>query len=221
MADNFSKSEKNYGLPTVDLVPIDRDQPGVVKPVAPPPPTRKPKKEKDNRWVPILMLIALGLIIASAVFYFFFLDSRTPNNANNDDTQSQTTDRVTLDEDESSSGTDSPSTNEGSESSESPTSSDNQPVATVLDNQEPGTIQTISDRTGRYYIFLGSYKFKAYAQRHADRLAADGFAVKIITPDNWVGMRVAVGSYTSVAAAASDVSQIEEKYGNQVVVSKY
>ena len=88
-------------------------------------------------------------------------------------------------------------------------------------SEEPGSIITISQRTNRYYIFLGSYKFKAYAKRHAEKLAADGFAVKLIAPDNWLGMRVAVGNYAKKEEARVDAQQIRSKYGNEVVISKY
>jgi cell division protein FtsN len=87
--------------------------------------------------------------------------------------------------------------------------------------EEPGSIVTISERTNRYYIFVGSYKFRAYARRHAEELAADGFAVKLITPDNWVGMRVAVGNYANIEEAGVDAQQIRSRYGNEVVISKY
>ena len=220
MVDNFSKSDNNYGLPEVDLVPIDRDQPGIAKPFVPPAAPPVTKTEKDNKWVPILLLIAIGLIVASAVFYFFFMDTRTSDTLA-DNTEINEPDRVTLEESEQlNSTTDNPDNSSTDAASSNPTT-ENQAVDPTINAQEPGTIRTISDRTGRYYIFLGSYKFKAYAQRHADKLASDGFAVKIITPDNWVGMRVAVGNYSSEAEAAADVSRIEAKYGNQVVVSKY
>ncbi len=221
MADNFSKSDNNYGLPEVDLVPIDRDQPGIAKPFVPPVAPPVTKTEKDNKWVPILLLIAIGLIVASAVFYFFFMDTSTSDTLADNTEEVTDPDRVTLEEtDQLNSSSDNADSPEAG-TVDSNTTSENQAVDETVETQEPGTIRTISDRTGRYYIFLGSYKFKAYAERHADKLASDGFAVKIITPDNWVGMRVAVGNYGSEAEAADDVNRIQAKYGNQVVVSKY
>lgn len=216
MAENFSKSDKNYGLPHLDLIPINRDQPGVAKANAP---VKKAPEKSESRLVPIIMLVVFGLIAASLLYYFFW-DSDNPTPVVEDNTPTQE-DRVTLDESESSDAAESTEnvTDDVTESgSETPSS---EPVSDETASDQPGSISTISQRTDRYYIFLGSYKFKQYARRHAEKLAADGFAVKLITPDNWVGMRVAIGNYASVAEASADANMIRNKYGNEVVVSKY
>ena len=214
MAEGFSKSDKNYGLPNVELTPIDRDQPAVAKAAAVPPRKEPPKKER--RWLPILVLVAVGLIAVSLLYYLFW-GSKSTDSDNQTLTQSTQEDQQILEGETSDSplaAVDSASRSETTEVSEGPA---NEEVV----QEEPGTIVTISERTQRYYIFLGSYKFKAYARRHAERLAEDGFAVKLITPDNWVGMRVAVGNYASAAEASTDAAFIKDKYGNEVVVSKY
>lgn len=209
MAENFSKSDKNYGLPEIKLVPVDRGQPAVAK-------TKESKPQEPNskgqKILPIAMLVVFGLIAASLLYYFFW-------DTNSSDTQEDSMvanqeDRVTLEEGEGgvTAPVDSSALNTGG-------SLPVDPGAPIV--EEPGSIVTISQRTGRYYIFMGSYKFRAYARRHAERLAADGFAVKLITPDNWVGMRVAVGNYANIAEANTDVEMIRNKYGNEVVVSKY
>jgi len=207
MAESFSEQNKDYGLPKVDPQLINREQPGIAKEVAKP--TPRPEK-KDNKLL-VAILSVVGVLIIASIFYMIFWndDSSEVENAN---PISKVEDRAVLDQ----------------ANPESPDSDVNEPTenpaetleATTL-SEEPGSITTISQRTNRYFIFLGSYKFKAYAQRHAEKLAKDGFAVKLIMPDNWVGIRVAVGNYAKEEEAKVDAQQIRSRYGNEVVISRY
>ena len=202
MAEHSSEKNKDYGLPKVDPQPIDRKQPGIAKEV----PVIKPRaKKNDNRLIIIVLSIIAALILAS-VFYMIFW---------NDDSKDALSPVTTIDD---RSGID-PEDGTSDETSEGEASSESAEEEELM--EEPGSIITISERTNRYYIFLGSYKFRAYAQRHAKKLAADGFAVKLITPDNWVGVRVAVGNYAKEEDAEVDARQIKSQYGNEVVISKY
>lgn len=208
MAEDFSKKNKDYGLPKVEPHPIDRDQPGIAKEVVE---TAPHQEKKDNKPMVIVLSIVGVLILASLLYIIFW------NNESSETSQptpvSATDDRAVLDPEQTNAGDESQidATNESDENREN--------IALV--SEEPGSISTISQRTNRYYIFLGSYKFKAYAKRHAEKLAADGFVVKLITPDNWVGVRVAVGNYAKKEEASVDAQRIRSKYGNEVVISKY
>ena len=206
MAEDISEKNKDYGLPKVEPHPIDRNQPGIAKEVIEP---KRPHQKKDNRPM-VIVLSVVGLLILASLLYIIFWDS------DSSETSPQTPisaveDRAVLDEETTDDSGDIDFTNGSDENLESE----------AIISEEPGSIITISQRTNRYYIFLGSYKFKAYAKRHAEKLAADGFAVKLIAPDNWVGMRVAVGNYAKKEEARVDAQQIRSKYGNEVVISKY
>jgi len=199
MAEDFSDKNKDYGLPKVEPQPINRDQPGIISE----PPKLEPRRQdkRDHRLVIIVLSVVGALILASLLYMIFW---------NNDETVI-VEDRVVLEPEETDDEPD-----DGAEVESSPASE-----ATPVIIEEPGSIVTISERTNRYYIFVGSYKFRAYARRHAEKLAADGFAVKLITPDDWVGMRVAVGNYANSEEASIDAQQIQSRYGTEVVISKY
>ena len=202
MAEHSSEKNKDYGLPKVDPQPIDRKQPGIAKAV----PVIEPTvKKNDNRLIIIVLSIIAALILAS-VFYMIFW---------NDDAEDAVSPVTTIDD---RSGID-PEDGSSDEMTEGEAPSETTEAEEM--SEEPGSIITISERTNRYYIFLGSYKFRAYAQRHAEKLAADGFAVKLVTPDNWVGIRVAVGNYAKEEDAKNDAQQIKSQYGHEVVISKY
>lgn len=205
MAADVSEQNKDFGLPKVDPQPIDRGQPGVAKePLS----TEVNPQQKDNRTV-IIALSVVGIMILASLLYMIFWDSDSPETSSPDTSEVQ--DRAMID-------------TEADDNEPTPDESPETPVNEVSEevvSEEPGSITTISQRTNRYYIFVGSYKFRAYAQRHAELLAADGFVVKVITPDNWVGVRVAVGNYANKEEARGDAQQIRSRYGNEVVISKY
>jgi len=202
MAEDSSEKNKDYGLPKVEPHPIDRDQPGIAKEVV----TTVPGKEKKNNRLIVIVLSVVALLILASLMYIIFWD----NESSPRPTVDKVEDRAVLDQEDGDIGA-------ANESEENLDNRENASIST----EEPGSITTISQRTNRYYIFLGSYKFKAYAMRHAEKLAADGFVVKLITPDNWVGVRVAVGNYAKKEEASVDAQQIRSKYGNEVVISKY
>jgi len=199
MAEKNPEKDKDYGLPKVDPQPIQRDQPPVTKePVVAAEDTRE-----KNRWPLVAILSILGVLLIGFLIYVIFTgDSEIPDNPSTPE------DRVVMEPEQP---TDEPEAVADAE--------DSQEEPAIID--EPGTIVTISERTNRYYIFVGSYKFRAYAHRHAEKLAADGFAVKLIAPDNWVGLRVAVGNYANTNEASADAQEIRSKYGNEVIISKY
>jgi hypothetical protein len=205
MAEDFSDKNKDYGLPEVEPQPINRDQPGIVS--YPPKVESQPEDKRDNKPV-IIVLSVVGALILASLLYLLFWDNEGEGEAPG---RAMVEDRVVMDPEE---------TDETPSNDVDPNQAELSEAIPVI-TEEPGSIVTISERTNRYYIFVGSYKFRAYARRHAEELAADGFAVKLITPDNWVGMRVAVGNYANIEEAGVDAQQIRSRYGNEVVISKY
>jgi hypothetical protein len=205
MAEDFSDKNKDYGLPEVEPQPINRDQPGIVS--YPPKVESQPEDKRDNKPV-IIVLSVVGALILASLLYLLFWDNEGEGEAPG---RAVVEDRVVMDPEE---------TDETPSNDVDPNQAELSEAIPVI-TEEPGSIVTISERTNRYYIFVGSYKFRAYARRHAEELAADGFAVKLITPDNWVGMRVAVGNYANIEEAGVDAQQIRSRYGNEVVISKY
>ncbi len=211
MAEDSSEKNKDYGLPKVEPHPIDRDQSGIAKEVV----VTVPRKEKKINRLMVIILSVVGLLFLASLMYIIFWGNESSESSPRP-TVGKVEDRTVLDQ-EDGDNSDKRNTGAANDSEENFESGENVSIS----SKEPGSITTISQRTNRYYIFLGSYKFKAYAMRHAEKLAADGFVVKLITPDNWVGVRVAVGNYAKKEEASVDASQIRSKYGNEVVISKY
>ncbi|MEJ2004444.1 MAG: SPOR domain-containing protein [Cyclobacteriaceae bacterium] len=90
------------------------------------------------------------------------------------------------------------------------------------ENDEPGTIETISERTGRYYIIVTSSIDGDLAMDYAKDLAADGNSVKIIAPYGNVKFhRVAVANVESLGEAETRMNELKAEYGDGVWVMRY
>jgi len=89
-------------------------------------------------------------------------------------------------------------------------------------NNEPGTVQTISERTGRYYIVVTSSIDGDLAMDYAKDLADKGNSVKIIAPYGNVKFhRVAVTDVETLAQAESRANELKAEYGDGVWVMRY
>ncbi len=94
-------------------------------------------------------------------------------------------------------------------------------AAEEADN-EPGTIETISERTGRYYIIVTSSIDGDLAMDYAKDLAADGYSVKIIAPYGNVKFhRVAISNVETLAEAESRMNELKAEHGEGVWVMRY
>ncbi|MCA6073329.1 SPOR domain-containing protein [Fulvivirga sedimenti] len=97
-----------------------------------------------------------------------------------------------------------------------------QRLAEESQNAGDGTIETISARTGRYYVIVASAIDGDLAMDYAKKLAAEGNSVKIIQPYGKVLYhRVAVRNMETLAEAESRMDELKEAYGEGVWVMKY
>lgn len=87
---------------------------------------------------------------------------------------------------------------------------------------EAGTIETISARTGRYYVVIASAIDGDLAMDYAKELSEAGESVKIIEPYGKVKFyRVAVQGLDSWDEAQSKANELKADYGDGVWVIKY
>jgi flagellar basal body-associated protein FliL len=85
-----------------------------------------------------------------------------------------------------------------------------------------GTIETLTDRTGRYYIVITSDLDDDLIMDYAKKLSADGTSSKIIPPFGKSQFhRLAIGDYDTFANAQTNADELKAKYGNSVWVLKY
>jgi cytoskeletal protein RodZ len=85
-----------------------------------------------------------------------------------------------------------------------------------------GTIETLSDRTRRYYVVVSSAVDGDLIMDYAKKLSVKGTSTKIIPPfGKWKFFRLAVGDYDTYATAQANADGVKGEYGSGVWVIKY
>ncbi len=85
-----------------------------------------------------------------------------------------------------------------------------------------GTVETITGRTGRYYVVIASVIDGDLAMDYANKLKKTGVSLQIIPPFGKSKFhRVAVDNLDSWAAAENRANEMKSEYGDNVWVIKY
>jgi len=85
-----------------------------------------------------------------------------------------------------------------------------------------GTIQTLTDRTRRYYVVVSSAVDADLTMDYAKRLSAKGVSTKIIPPfGKYKFSRLAIGDYDTFASAQTNADAVKAQYGTEVWVLKF
>ncbi|HNP17671.1 MAG TPA: hypothetical protein PKL31_04480 [Fulvivirga sp.] len=85
-----------------------------------------------------------------------------------------------------------------------------------------GTVETITGRTGRYYVVIASVIDGDLAMDYANKLKKTGVSLQIIPPFGKSKFhRVAVDNLDSWAAAENRANEMKSEYGENVWVIKY
>ena len=88
--------------------------------------------------------------------------------------------------------------------------------------KEPGKINEVSYRSGKYYIIAGSFSNYNLSLNKANDLAENGFNAIIISPINQNNMyRVAVNTYDEINNAKKNLSLYKEKLNNELWILKH
>ena len=95
-------------------------------------------------------------------------------------------------------------------------------LAAESESSEPGTVETISARTGRYYVIVTSSIDGDLAMDYTSDLAEKGHSVKHIAPYGNVKFhRVAVTDMETLPEAESKANDLKAEYGDGVWVMRY
>jgi hypothetical protein len=85
-----------------------------------------------------------------------------------------------------------------------------------------GAIETLSQRTGHYYVIISSSVDGDLAMDRAKKLSAKGIGSKIIPPfGKWKFYRLGIGDFDSFASAQSNADASKSEYGDALWVMKY
>jgi hypothetical protein len=85
-----------------------------------------------------------------------------------------------------------------------------------------GTIETLAQRTGHFFVIISSSVDGDLAMDHAKKLSTKGISSKIIPPfGKWKFYRLGIGDFDSFASAQSSADASKSEYGDALWVMKY
>jgi cell division protein FtsN len=200
-----SDSDNEYGLPEAEYSPIQREQPQTFEEHVTT--ERIPQNEDEqprqkNSSTP--MWIALGVILLLAGFFVYFFAFDEPTRSEQVTSRPETKTETTIIEEEP-------------------------PVAETPAEEEwtepevvEGSVSSISSRTGRYYMIVGSFVDGDLANDYAKNLAGEGHQAKIIEPAGTRKFyRLSVKDAGSIADLNTELEAMRAKYGENVWIVKY
>jgi len=95
-------------------------------------------------------------------------------------------------------------------------------LAAITAQPKEGTIETLTDRTKRYYVVVTSAIDGDLVMDYAKRLSAKGVSTKIIPPfGKYKFSRLAIGDYDTFANAQASADASKVEYGGAVWVLKF
>ena len=206
-SQSFQNPDNDYGLPEAEFSPIEREQHQEVpiEPVAYDQSFRERETktpEKSSSWPMWAALVAI-LVLAGVFVYFFLFDTTESEMVATKPAEETNTFIV----------------------EEQP------PVAEAEETEwevpaEPevveGTVSTISSRTGRYYVIVGSFIDSDLANDFAGKLAKEGMSAKIIEPSGTRKFyRLSVKDAEGLDVLKADLDSMRQKFGENVWIVKY
>jgi hypothetical protein len=95
-------------------------------------------------------------------------------------------------------------------------------LAAIEAQPKEGTIETLTDRTRRYYVVITSAIDGDLVMDHAKKLSAKGVSTKIIPPfGKYKFSRLAIGDFDTFANAQASADAAKTEYGGAVWVLKF
>lgn len=202
----YNESDNEYGLPEAEYSPIQREQPETYeenRASVPPADEDIQPQQKNSSWP---MWVALGaiLLLAGLFVYFFVFD--TPKEEEQFTQQPIETPQPQ------------PIAEEEPPVNEEPAEEDWNPVPEVKE----GSVATLSSRTGRYHMIVGSFIDGDLARDFAQNLADEGYEAKIIEPSGTRKFyRLSVKDAESIADLNPELESMKAKFGENVWIVKY
>jgi hypothetical protein len=229
-----SNDADNFGLPEIDYKPLDQAQPAESSPAevthstpsepvstgsrynepsqTTNPPTYSYMEEENKSRAPVIIGIAIAVVVVIAGFLIYRYvyvpqqqkeakELAARQQKERDDAERARQDQLAKDEE-----------------------ARRQQARLDSLNAVPsvGTIETLSERTRRYYVVVSSAIDGDLTMDYAKKLSQKGVSTKIIPPfGKYKFSRLAIGDYDTFASAQSGADAAKAEYGGEVWVLKF
>lgn len=230
-SQDANNSDDTFGLPEIEYQPLNREETqSTTTETAPEQPTNtrtETQREMENQpqneyntyyeeeneespWPKILAITAFLLITAAAIYYFGFYRPGQLKLAKEKAAQEEAAKNAKAQRD--------------ADLAEQRRQEDERRKADSLARLTPavGMIDTLTERTGRYYVVVASSIDGDLILDYAKKLSPKGVAPKIILPHGKVKFyRLAVADGDTYASTQATADQMKSEYGEGAWVVKY
>jgi len=214
-----NSGEDNFGLPDIEYKPLENPEPTTqaeeqtykAQETARESYSYRPEEEpKSNAPVIIAVVIGLVLIVAAFLVYQYVYKPQAEkekkelaDKAANAKKQREEAERIAREK----------------EAEEQRLRDE---AAAVQVKPAIGTIETLSGRTGRYYVVIASAVDGDLIMDYANKLSAKGTGSKIIPPfGKWKFYRLTIGDFDTYASAQASADSAKPEFGEGAWVIKY
>lgn len=235
--ENDNVNDDSFGLPDLDYKPLEskqeqtttHEEEKVIEPVAERPSYTETKKETETRSTftssysaymeeenksrtPVIIgvVVALAVVIFGALFYFYVYK---PQQAEKERIAQETAALRAREEQ---------AIRERQAAEQAANQRRADSLAAIQVQPTEGTIETLTDRTRRYYVVITSAVDGDLVMDYAKKLSAKGVSTKIIPPfGKYKFSRLAIGDYDTFANAQASADAVKTEYGGAVWVLKF
>ncbi len=229
---NTNDSADNFGLPDIDYKPLDRAEEisgAVAQEETLPEPERSsysyqaetPKAEERVPYVPmeepksnapmiIGLIIGLVVVVAGFLIYYYVIKPNAEKEkqellVKNNELKKQNEEKARL-----------------AKLKEEEERKRREAEAAANAKPAEGTIETLTERTKRYYVVVSSNVDDDLIMDYAKKLSAKGVSTKIIPPFGKVKFyRMAIADHDTFALAQTNADAAKAEYGSTLWVIKY
>jgi hypothetical protein len=219
-----NNGDDNFGLPELDYKPLESNEETSSSPTYSGEQTEAPKEETTQPYsytpveetksnAPIIIAIIIGLILVVSGFLIYqFVYKPKAEKAKKELLAKQAADKKKEEE--------AARLAKEKEEAERRRLEEQKTAAPVTPAE--GSIVTLSERTGRYYVIIHSDLDDDLLMDYAKKLSAQGTSSTIIPPSGKKRFfRLAVGDYETFADAQANADQMKATYGSGIWVFKY
>lgn len=219
---NNENSEDNFGLPDIEYKPLDTETTGEPEPEsvseAKEESVREPYKyvpqeeAKSNAPIIIAVIIGLVLIVGAFLIYQYVYKPKAEKEKRELAEKKRIEEQKRKDEEAARLARE----NEEAERKRLE-------AEAALAKPAVGTFETLTSRTGRYYVVIASAVDGDLVTDYAKKLSAKGTSSKIIPPfGKWKFYRLTIGGdFDSFAAAQASADSAKPEFGQGAWVIKY
>lgn len=211
-----NNAEDSFGLPDIEYKPLENPEPEQtqthVEESVRESYNYKPEEEKSNAPVVIAIVIGLVLVVASFLIYQYVYK---PQAAEKQKKELAAKAAAKQKKDEAARLAQEREAEEQRKRDEA--------AAAVVAKPVEGTVETLSGRTGRYYVVIASAVDGDLVMDYAHKLSAKGTGSKIIPPfGKWKFYRLTIGGdFDTYALAQSSADSAKPEFGEGAWVIKY